>query len=168
MEHKAFAFGWDGFVTDLHDLLVQALETGDPSGLTSYVDTYRASLSDPYEGAPLGVDWRDQLELGDVQELGDLALTRFYDPSRLYGVGNAWLQLGDTLPEEAQAALLGFAIGPPDAPFDPGRMGSYFQSPAQVRQSLAVLEGVEDPALVPFRELLRRCARENLGIYVTF
>jgi hypothetical protein len=168
MDHKAYAFNWSGFVGELLELLSSSLETGDPSGLLWYIDANRSYLRDPYEGDPLVEDWRDQLESGDVQELGDLALTRFYDPSESCGLSDGWLLLNEQLPKAAQSALLGRTVGAVDALFDPGRMGSYFQTPEDVRESLDVLAIVERTEVAEYCQLLESCRVAGLGLYVTF
>jgi hypothetical protein len=168
MEHKAYAFDWSWFESDLHPLLLQALTDDAPAELEAYIDRHRHELTDPYEGQPLPADWRDALENRDVHEYGDYALTRFYDPADWSGVGYEWAGLSDELPDPAADALLGFSVGPPGRLFDPGRYGSYFQTPAQVLESLAVLEPLGVPELARFVGLLERCAAEGRGVYTTF
>ena len=161
MSHKAYAFDWHGFEFDLHPWLEAALAADNPAELESFIDDNRASVTDPYEGDPLPEDWRAGLENRDVHEFGDYALTRFYDPADDCGVGSAWMSISNQLPEAAANALLGFSVGPPGRLFDPGRYGSYFQTPAQVRESLAVLKPLDVPELARFVELLERCAAEG-------
>jgi len=168
MSHKAYAFDWRGFEFDLHPWLEMALAANDPTELEAFIDDNRVSLTDPYEGEPLPADWRSGLGNRDVHEFGDYALTRYYDPSDDRGVGSAWRSLSGELPETAANALLGFSVGPHERLFDPGRYGSYFQTPAQVREALAVLKPLGVPELAWFVELLERCAAEGRGVYVTF
>jgi hypothetical protein len=168
MEHKAFSFDWNGFDRELRAMLEAALRSGATDELERYVQSNRKRLTDPYEGEPLPDDWRDMLEANDVHEFGDFALTRFYDPQDDQGLADGWLDLSDRLPEPAQAALLGFPFGPTENYFDPGRMGSYFQTPADITTSRATLETSEDATLADFRELLRSCARSGRGLYVKF
>jgi hypothetical protein len=168
MEHKAYAFDWSRFEIDLHPLLTQALATEDPAALEAYIGRHLPELTDPYEGEPLPADWRDALGNRYVHEYVDYALTRFYDPADCSGVGYEWARLSDELPEPAANALLGFPVGPPGRPFDPGRYGSYFQTPARVRESLATLKPLSVPELARFVELLEQCAAQGRGVYVTF
>lgn len=168
MVHKAYAFDWDRFAAELLGILMEALETNDPSCLLQDIDAHRAHLTDPYEGQPLPEDWRSRLEVGDIEELSDYALTRFYNPNQDCGLSEAWLILSDHLPESVQTALLGSPIGPSGRPFDPGRMGSYFQTPAQARQSLEAVATVDMSAIRSYRELLETCVQKGLGVYVTF
>jgi hypothetical protein len=128
MEHKAYALDWSRFESDLLPLLLDALASDDPDTLEVYIDRHLHELSDPYEGQPLSADWRESLENRDVQEYGDYALTRFYDPGDCWGIGYEWARLSDQLPELAANAILGFPVGPAEHLFDPGRYGSYFQT----------------------------------------
>jgi hypothetical protein len=168
MCHKAFAFRWDSFATELLPLLERCLASGASGDLAHFVDAHLRECSDPYEGQPLTTDWRTTLSAGDVQEIGDYALTPYYRPDEDFGVGDEWLGLDAELPGPARAALLGTPVGPPSALFDPGRMGSYFQSPAAVARSLEVLGQFRSPALTTFQHLLQQAKLSRLGVYVTF
>jgi hypothetical protein len=176
MEHKAYAFDWAQFEFELHPLFVEALTVNESSGLEAFIDRHLAELTDPYEGEPLSTNWRDALGNQDVHEYGDYALTRYYDPADCRGIGYGWAQLSEELPEEAANAMLGFAVGPEDNLFDPGRYGSYFQTPRQVRESLSALRPhsctrtcySSCPDLLQYLELLERCVAERRGVYVTF
>ena len=176
MHHKAYAFDWQSFEQDeLPGLLTRALETGETSGLAAYVGRNRGVLKDPYEGDPLDADWQESLENRDVHEYGDFALTRFYDPAADRGLGYRWNEIDDALPEEGRRALLGSPLGPPQNRFDPGRYGSYFQTPQRVTGSLALLRGLDLPWLDEhdrgflrrFEGLLEECVAAGLGLYVT-
>ena len=136
--------------------------------MEAFIDHHVAQLKDPYEGEPLSADWRDKLGNKDVHEYGDYALTRFYDPADCWGIGYEWARLSEELPESAANAMLGFVVGPPGNLFDPGRCGSYFQTPRQVRESLGVLQAHTCPGLGRFLDLLSRCVAEARGVYVTF
>jgi hypothetical protein len=170
MSHKAYAFDWRGFErNELHDLLVNALESADPAMIESYIESHREQIKDPYEGQPIELDWRATLENRDVHEYGDFALTRFYDPADDKGIAESWLSIDAVLAEQDRAALLGSPLGKPGHEFDPGRQGSYFQTPEQVIESLQRVERIgQIPELQTYVQLLRRCALEGLGVYVTF
>jgi hypothetical protein len=99
---------------------------------------------------------------------GDYALTKFYDPTDSYGLSDSWMSIGESLPPEAQHALLGIAVASGTKFFDPGKMGTYFQNPEQVRHSLTILENIEVDGLGDFKKLLRHCIKTGLGLYVTF
>jgi hypothetical protein len=168
MSHKAYAFDWRGFELDLRPLLEDALVADNTGLLETFIDDHREVLTDPYEGEPLSDDWRAALENRDVHEYGDYALTRFYNPADDCGIAEEWMRISERLSRPAANALLGCPVGPPNRLFDPGRQGSYFQTPAQVPESLAILNPLGVPELAPFAGLLERCAAEGCGVYVTF
>ena len=169
MEHRAYEFDWPAFDADLHRVLIDALESNNAAPLLSYIDDNINELTDPFEANPLAADWRSQLKnADDVHEIGDFALTRFYDPSVESGVGDAWLNLDESLAQQCRNAMLGQTVGPANNPFDPGRMGSYFQSPVCVIQSLNDLVAVDDARLAEYLSLLSDCQSRNRGVYVTF
>jgi hypothetical protein len=177
MFHKAYAFDWPAFEQDeLPELLSRALETGDLTGLVAYVERNRHVLKNPYEGGPLDEDWEELLENRDVHEFGDFALTRFYDPAAEFGLGYCWNEIDDAFPEEGRLALLGSPLGPAHNRFDPGRYGSYFQTPRRVEESLALIRCFDLPRLDEhdrgiverFEGLLEECVLRGLGLCVTF
>src|SRR5262245_45707858 len=177
MCHKAYAFDWRAFQRDeLPRLLHSALETGDSLELLAYVERNRGVLKDPCEGDPLGEDWKDRLGNRDVHEYGDYSLTRFYDPAADHGLGYCWNEIDDALPKADRGILLGSPFGPGHNRFDPGRYGSYFQTPEQVAGTLARFVGLglswleeHDRAFVRgFEGLLEKCVAGGLGLYVTF
>jgi hypothetical protein len=168
MDHKAYRFNWPSFDLDLRGILTQALADNNPAALEAYINEHLAELKDPNHWGSLSGDWRNGLENRDVHEYGDYALTRFYDPSDCRGIGYGWSTLSEELPQQAAMAMLGIPIGPPKKLFDPGRYGSYFQTPELVRKSLSALEPYTRPDLTTYLELLKRCVRERCGVYVTF
>lgn len=177
MSHKAYAFDWNSFERDeLHGILLTALSSGGIATLIGYIDANLDKLKSPYEGDPLSDHWRDALENLDVHEYGDFALTRFYDPTQEWGLGDQWRSIDVRLPQADQAALLGTPFGTPDARFDPGRQGSYFQTPEKVKESLARMQRFELPnlkectrsALQTFEELMGDCVAVRSGLYITF
>jgi hypothetical protein len=165
MEHKAFSFDWIAFGRHLRPILYTALESDSTAGLIGFIDHHRASLTDPFEGEPLPEGWRSLLENGDVHEYGDFALTGYYSPQVDFGIGHAWLRLSHEVSNTG--ALLGTPFGPESNRFDPGRMGSYFQTPEDVADSLNALASQHYPEFATFVDLLERCGVENLGVYVT-
>jgi len=136
--------------------------------LEALIDDTRQAFTDPYEGEPLSVGWQSALENRDVHEYGDYALTRFCDVNDDSGIQEAWAEVSERLPTAAANTLLGFLIGPPERLFDPGRYGSYFQTPDRARDSLEILEPLSVPESVRFDELLERCVVQRRGVYVTF
>ena len=139
------------------------MNTDDGAELAEFIQQQRGRLTDPYNGDPLPEDWRALLESGDVQELANFALTRYYRVWDDHGVGGAWLGLRESLTERQSRALLGAPFGDGDRLFDPGRLGSYFQSPVITHQSLVALAGLAAEEVQPFRELLAECAARGSG-----
>jgi hypothetical protein len=168
MCHKAYAFDWDRFEAEFHDLLECALATNDLKAIIAFIDENRDQCRDPYEGNPLPADWRGLLETDGIQELADFALTKYYDPSDDWGIHERWMDMDNDLPEDARAALLGLAIGPPERRFDPGAMGAYFQTSSMVRSSASALAHHDRGELRNYLSLLRRSEETGGGIYVTF
>jgi hypothetical protein len=170
MSHKAYAFNWRAFEKDeLHHLLVAALESGDPATIVRYIETHREQIKDPYEGQPIEKSWQETLENRDVHEYGNFALTRFYDPANDQGIADCWLTVDAVIAEQDRQALLGVALGKLGHEFDPGRQGSYFQTPEQAVESLRRIEHIGHiDQLQPYVQLLRMCAVDDLGVYVTF
>src|SRR6516225_7117727 len=107
MSHKAFAFNWTAFDVDLAPILLAALEADDGSELAQFIDQHRDRLTNPYNGDPLPPDWRSAMEAGDVQELADFALTRYYCVRDDHGIGPAWLGLSGSLSADQSGAMLG-------------------------------------------------------------
>ena len=109
-------------------------------------------------------------------DYGDFALTRFYDPAADRGLGYCWNVIDATLPEDGRRALLGSPLGPEHNRFDPGRYGSYFQTPQQVAESLMLFGMFDLPRLdrhdevfaEQFEGLLEECIASGLGLYLTF
>lgn len=170
MEHKAFVFRHRDFERELRPLLEEALASGSPDRLIVFIKANPDNFRDPYEGEPLGEDWEDQIETKDVHQYGDFALTKYYDPSADIGLGRKWEEVQRALESElgTSAAILGQPVGTQDRFFDPGKMGSYFQSEDDVRRNLTQLEHAGRQALEPAVALLRRAAGEGAGLYVTF
>jgi hypothetical protein len=172
MEHKAFIFDFETFCSELHDVLIDALRTENVTQLREFIEKHRDELKDPYEGASLEDDWESQISPKDPHQYGDFALTKYYDPADDIGLGPEWQDAGELLEREriGQALLLGSTIDS----FDPGKQGSYTQSPDVVRQGLVALDGLlqRKPELAaqldPVRAMLAAAASRGGGLYVTF
>lgn len=175
MSHKAYLFEYDRFNMELKPLLEHALLADESRVIIDFIDKNLDALRDPYEGAPLGPEWETLLETRDVQEYGDFALTKYYDPAADCGLGAAWMGLQDWLADDVGLLLspiLGEIVGRREAPFDPGRMGSYFQSPEAVKRNHSYLtRRVESAPLGARRaalDLLEHAMQSGKGLYVTF
>ena len=70
--------------------------------------------------------------------------------------------------------LLGECIGVPDFYFDPGKMGSYLQSPTQVKNNLKLIQNYlkEEPKSIIFLQdiklMFEKAIKEEKGLYITF
>lgn len=174
MEHKAFVFDHDSFERELRPTLEDALATGDTSRLESFISANLDALRDPYEGQPLGPDWASLIEVHDAHQYGDFALTKYYSPTSDIGLGSVWERVHDLAAssERTESPILGTTVGPSDAPFDAGKMGSYFQSPRSVRENyeyvLELAKTTRSADLKKAAEMLEEAARKNAGLYVTF
>jgi hypothetical protein len=187
MDHKAYVFDYNAFMCELSGALLDALSTGQTDSLVKFVEENRDSLTDPDEGEPLDESWRDMLETAaaqtyggfalDAHAYGDFALTKFYDPADNIGLSHYWDEVETLLDCElghADYVVLGSPFGPPDELFDPGKMGSYFQSPAEVKEHLSQLEHLAGkkteiaPCLGKVIEMLRLAAAQGKGLYVRF
>jgi hypothetical protein len=168
MEHKAYVFDWVAFEGELAPVLYAALATGECDALAAFVCAHRGQLTDPNDGEPLPEDWRKLVETWDAHQLGDLALTKYYRAADVDGLSYDWVELDDRAPPAVAAALLGEPFGPKQNCFDPGKYGSYFQTPERARESLAALGRVRWPELRPYRTILKEAARQRRGVYVTF
>lgn len=168
MSHKAFLFDWSGFQRELAEILASCLKRDDAVELMAFANDHLDELKDPYEGEPIDKSWTNQMQNGDIQEVADFVLTKFYDPTVDAGVGDNWMRIVDELEAPVRSALLGEPFGPPKQPFDPGRMGAYFQSPKTCQRSLAILRSDHRDELGDFIELLEQAVCEGKGTYVTF
>ena len=168
MEHKAFEFDWQTFKDELLGVLVQSLEQDNADELISFIDKNNSKIKDPYEGEPIDSNWRENIEVGDVQEYADYAITKYYDPSESYGLDYDWMEIDDSLPEDIKDVLLGKTITGAGNAFDPGRMGSYFQSTEELALSLSILKKQSREDLADFINFMNACINNNKGMYVTF
>lgn len=174
MEHRAFVFDYQAFDEQLKPILERALTTGDTGELVDYIESNRAGLQDPYEGASLDGEWEEMVETKDAHQYGDFALTGFYDPRDELGLGEDWEHIQELLLQElgTDAPVLGNTVGPSGRYFDPGKMGSYFQSAQQVKHNLEKVRelSAEKPELSSDLDELEEMleAAVGKGLYVTF
>lgn len=173
MEHKAFIFDYQKFEQELLPLLKDGLATGECSSLILFIQQNLGSLTDPYEGEGLDDDWEETIESEDPHQYGDFALTKYYDPTNDIGLGSAWQSIQEVLPDNQRISpILGLIVGDARNPFDPGKMGAYFQNAGQVSGSLIFLQRLvqEHPSeeVNEALELLLRVSQSQKGLYVTF
>lgn len=177
MDHRAYVFDADAYQQELRPVLEQSLRGGDPAPLRDFIRRHHDALKDPYAGEPLEAEWERLLEVEDPHEYGDFALTKYYDPSKDIGLGRAWAEVQELLVRESEAGTLltlGRTIGPAEAPFDPGRMGSYVMSNAEAKERLESIRRLAQskPALAPRLEPVARMYEtvvcSGKGAYHTF
>jgi len=166
--HKAFIFDWLKFEHELLPTLRLALQRNQTEPLVAFIEMHLESIKDPYEGEPLPQDWRSLISIGDVQELGDFALTRYYQPTEDFGLSEEWGSLSERFSALEKSALLGVSLAEAGTAFDPGRMGAYFQRPEEVALSLQLLQQAGHQSLEPFMAGLSQAAALGKGLYVTF
>ncbi len=161
MEHKAYEFDWDSFNSELRPILEQSISNDQNANLYSFINTNIEYLTDPYEGELLDKDWEEQLEAKSIQELGDFALTKYYNVTEDYGLSDNWLPLQDEVSQKIINALLGTSI----SGFDPGCYGSYFQNSNQREENAALLS---ESNIESVKEFAAYLSKLNKGVYVTF
>jgi hypothetical protein len=177
MEHQAFIFDYNAFVNELAGILKNAIATNENHELIAFIEKNLPNLKDPYEGEPLDSYWKEMIEIGDISEYGDFAITKYYNPECDIGIGYNWEQLNDVLLQELNvdiSPLLGTPFGASENYFDPGKQGSYFQSPEQVQKNLGLLGLLSQEKLdtLPNIDILKKMFSDTLvskkGLYITF
>jgi hypothetical protein len=113
-----------------------ALQTLQTHELAAFIDQNLSNITDPNGLNDIGLDWRN-LVSNTVTEYADLALTKFYDPVANIGLGYSWNEMYDLLKVMEEAlTLISVIFGAPfiagSNTFDPGLLGTYFQSPSEV------------------------------------
>jgi hypothetical protein len=158
-DHKAFAFDFETYRKELRPVLDRALLSGSSDELLVYIAREFTNLKHPFEGGPLPADWDTQFDTRSSQFTGELAMTRYFDPSEDLGLP------GDEI-------IKGEVVGPPEAPFDPGLMDSYLQDPACVErnhQRLLAATSIHGEAEIQnLIGMLKVAADRKLGLYVVF
>lgn len=173
MEHKAFLFDYRKFEYELLPVLQDALLINECNTLICFIQQNIDFLTDPYEGVPLNDDWKGMIETEDAHQYGDFALTRYYDPTDDIGLGMSWQNIRELIPTERPTSpILGSFIGPDGNPFDPGKMGAYFQSQQQVAENLEFLKKLagqdSSEVLEEAIALLKQAFQSKRGLYITF
>jgi hypothetical protein len=177
IEHKAFIFEYEKFSSELKETLEDALSSGSHSALRAFIVREKKQLKDPYEGEPLGEDWEEMIGEADPEQYGDICLTKYYEPSIDIGLGDDWEQVESELKNlglNSGCVLFGLPIQGGSRNFDPGKIGSYFQSPKEVDANLALIlkyvSKSKDLKIIfnGLIEMLGAANSKNLGLYVTF
>lgn len=177
-EHKAFVFDVDSFSRELKPLLEEGLRSDKIDQLRDFIVSNKQSLVDPYEGFALENNWEEMLESKDVHQYGDFALTKYYSPTEDKGLGSWWGTVQKLCFNEGELSFspfLGVPLGVGGQFFDPGKMGSYFQTKHEVSESLnkvlQVMGKIPDDAFEAvreFKEMLEQAIAEKKGLYITF
>lgn len=176
IEHKAFIFDYEMFELELKDILELAIDSNDSTGLKQFIDLNINDITDPYEGERLSENWYEMLESENAQHYGDFALTKFYNPTEDIGLGYEWIKIEDMLSNNIgeSISILGKPIGKIDNYFDPGKMGSYFQSLSMLvnsRNEIILLKKNNKKLfeiLVPVIQMFDSAIRSEKGLYVSF
>ncbi|MEH1896798.1 MAG: hypothetical protein V7K94_16170 [Nostoc sp.] len=177
MRHKAFIFDYDAFIQELADILENALAINQGNELITFIENNLSSLKDPDEGEALDSSWKEIIEIEDISQYGDFAITKYYNPQCDIGLGYDWLPLHNMLFNELDknvSPLLGKVFGISGNYFDPGKMGSYFQSLEQVNQNWELLNLLLNekneylPSLVLAMKMLSNALDLQKGLYITF
>lgn len=178
IKHKAFIFDSYNFNNELRPLIESSLLTSNVEKIREFILANKSFITDPYEGEPLDETWEDMIEDHDVHQYGDFALTKYYSPIDDKGLGAEWEKIQKIFSEDSKldfSPVLGFPVGAESELFDPGKMGSYFQSQSEAQDSLVRLRDIENEvsddwvdSFEEFKGLLELAAKEKKGIYVTF
>ncbi|MEH1794600.1 hypothetical protein [Nostoc sp.] len=177
IEHKAFVFDCDGFNNELSDVLKNAILTHKSDNLIAFIERNLSCLKDPYEGETLDFSWKELIEAGDINEYGDFAITKYYDPKSDIGIGYGWEKINDALLQELNldiSPLLGRPFGSAENYFDPGKLGSYFQSLEQVKENFKLLDSLSEeqlktlPNIAIVEKMLSDALALEKGLYITF
>jgi hypothetical protein len=176
-EHKAFVFDYITFIQELANILEMAIFSQNSRELIFFIENNLQYLKDPDSGEFLDLEWQEMIETKDVNECGDFALTKYYDPHQNVGLGYNWELLYDALQNELKteiSPLLGLPFGYDNNYFDPGKIGSYFQFPEQVKENLERINSLSPykkqnfPNIVVLEEMLSTALALEKGLYITF
>ncbi len=177
IEHKAFIFDYNAFVNELAEILENAIANNESHPLIAFIENNLSYLKHPDEGEPLNSSWKKMIEIGDVNEYGDFAITKYYNPDNDIGMSYNWMQLDDLLLQELNleiSPLLGTIFGSSENYFNPGKQGSYFQSPEKVKENLELLNSLPNeklhnlPDIATLKKMLLDALVLQKGLYITF
>ncbi|HEY9692878.1 MAG TPA: hypothetical protein V6D15_11765 [Oculatellaceae cyanobacterium] len=176
-DHKAFVFDYNSFERELKSIIEDAIDTGSYEDLERYIIANLNFLKDPHEGESLSEDWKEMLEYQEnPDQYGDFAMTKFYNPAEDVGLGHEWADAQSILSNEFEdsSIVLGTPIERNAVFFDPGKMGSYFQSSNMVienKQKIDILIKQKPEyakILEPVTYMFECAIAVNKGLYITF
>ena len=177
LDHKAFIFDYDAFIKELADILENALVKNKIHELIAFIENNLSYLKHPDEGEYLDYSWKEIIETEDTSEYGDIAITKYYNPDDNIGLSYKWMQLDDLLLQELNleiSPLLGTVFGSSEVYFNPGKQGSYFQSPEKVRENFELINSLSNEKLHKLSDIdiLKNMFLDALvlrkGLYITF
>src|ERR1041385_3676683 len=135
LDHKAYLLDYAEFAANLRPIIEHSLRTTSTEQLIAFIDLNWSSLRSPDTWLPLTKDWKTEVDAEDVQQCGDIALTK-YRTNRSIGLSYDWEELFETLSTEfkgsAASPILGEMLQVDGVSFDPGKLGSYFLSMDEV------------------------------------
>ncbi len=178
MSHKAFVFDYNSFSSQFLGILLESLEKINKEKLIDFIQQNIENIQHPDEGLSVDSLWQNLIKVGDVQEYADFALTKFYYSDDDIGLDYEWQDVEKILNEEflldSNLILLGRTICFADNCFDPGRMGSYFQSFDEVQENLKIIKKYleQKPEFLNSLQVLigmfQNAVIKQQGLYITF
>ena len=189
MEHKSFLFNTSAFTKELSEIILTAGETDNEKLLISFINQNLNDLKSPYSGEELTVEWIEELETEDIQELADFAMTKYYNPDEELGLSYSWellLELFDELDLKFnnEYYILGKSLDSENFTLDPGRMGLGFidsQQISSIHKELISLkqnfinifetESLDKEVIQAYEELIEiyeEAKESNCGLLMTF
>ncbi|MCM0665580.1 hypothetical protein [Flavobacterium tyrosinilyticum] len=189
MEHKSFLFNTSAFTKELSEIILTAGETDNEKLLISFINQNLNDLKSPYSGEELTVEWIEELETEDIQELADFAMTKYYNPDEELGLSYSWELLLESFDEldlkfNNEYYILGKSLDSEKFTLDPGRMGLGFidsQQISSIHKELISLkqnfinifetESLDKEVIQAYEELIEiyeEAKESNCGLLMTF
>ena len=88
MSHKAYSLDYHLFDPQFHQKLIEFMKTNINA------------IEDPDEGLPFERSWQTTMEIDDIQDYADIALTKFYNPAEDISLNYEWLRVVKIVNEE--------------------------------------------------------------------
>jgi hypothetical protein len=175
LDHKAYLLDYDTFSTNLRPLIEHSLQTASTVQLVVFIESNLSSLRSPDTWRLLTTDWKGEVDIDDVQLCGDIALTKYRVNSNI-GLSYEWEELFNVFSTEykglATSPILGEILQVAGVSFDPGRLGTYFQSRKAVIANLSLVKqaakGWGEDLLRPAVLMLQEAIEAEKGLFVTF
>lgn len=175
MNHKAYVFKYNEFNIELLPVLVNSLRENNSEKLIHFINNNVDYLTNIYNYDSLNPDWASEFNQEDVQICGDIALTKYYDLSDDLGLGGEWDFIFDTLKNcglDAQKLTLGSVIGDKEK-FDPGLMGSFFQSTEDILFNKEIIKNYSErnkylDIFTDLENIFNTAYSNKSGLYITF